>query len=151
MSLNSRRLLFVYNADSGLFNTVADIGHKIFSPDTYSCQLCALTHGYFAVHKEWTGFIKKLGVKCEFLHKDEYIKQFGTRYKDFPIILLLDDSNRNLLMDANEINICKKTQSLQLSSCSAISYAYQLTPLTSSMGRYLGVLWLIKDRHFGGI
>ncbi len=27
-------LLFVYNADSGLFNTLGDIGHKLFSPNT---------------------------------------------------------------------------------------------------------------------
>lgn len=26
------RLLFVYNADGGFFNTMADIGHKLFSP-----------------------------------------------------------------------------------------------------------------------
>ena len=29
-------LLFVYNADSGLFNTMADIGHKLLSPETYA-------------------------------------------------------------------------------------------------------------------
>ncbi len=27
-------LLFVYNADSGFFNTLADTGHKLFSPTT---------------------------------------------------------------------------------------------------------------------
>ena len=27
---NPDALVFVYNADSGLFNTVADIGHKLF-------------------------------------------------------------------------------------------------------------------------
>ena len=41
-------LLFVYNADSGFFNTLADIGHKLFSPATYPCQLCAITHGVLA-------------------------------------------------------------------------------------------------------
>jgi len=29
-------LLFVYNADSGLFNSVADAAHKILAPSTYS-------------------------------------------------------------------------------------------------------------------
>ena len=46
------KLIFIYNADSGLFNTVTDIAHKIFSPETYSCNLCALTHDYFTVRDE---------------------------------------------------------------------------------------------------
>lgn len=37
--------IFVCNADSGLFNTMADIGHKIFSAETHACSLCALVHG----------------------------------------------------------------------------------------------------------
>ncbi|MBU0498608.1 MAG: hypothetical protein KJ558_05035 [Gammaproteobacteria bacterium] len=59
-------LLFVYNADSGLFNTLADIGHKIFSPGTYQCDLCALTHGYFQERIEWRAFVESLGVECRF-------------------------------------------------------------------------------------
>ena len=35
-------LVFVYNADSGVFNALADAAHKIFSPRTYACNLCAL-------------------------------------------------------------------------------------------------------------
>jgi hypothetical protein len=65
------QLLFVYNADSGLFNTVADIAHKIFAPQTYACDLCALTHGYFTERDAWRGFIEALGVPCEFLHRDQ--------------------------------------------------------------------------------
>lgn len=44
--------LFVYNADSGLFNTATDIAHKILLPETYACNLCALTHGHFKIHEE---------------------------------------------------------------------------------------------------
>ena len=50
-------LLFVYNADTGLFNTVADAAHKILSPSTYSCNLCKVTYGdqfgnfYFSDHR----------------------------------------------------------------------------------------------------
>ena len=38
-------LIFVCNADSGLSSTMTDIGHKIFSAETYACSLCALAHG----------------------------------------------------------------------------------------------------------
>ena len=53
----SSRLLFVYNADSGLFNTLTDIAHKMLSPKTYTCNLCAITHGLFSEKEEWKEFI----------------------------------------------------------------------------------------------
>lgn len=64
-------LLFVYAADSGPFNTLADIGHKIFSPQTYPCRLCALTHGYFTERRQWRAFVESLGRPVHFLHRDE--------------------------------------------------------------------------------
>lgn len=69
--MSEHGLLFVYKADSGLFNTATDIAHKILSPATYECKLCALTHGYFTMRKEWAGFLEELGVPCEFRHRDE--------------------------------------------------------------------------------
>ena len=42
--MNARpRLLFVYNADTGLFNALADSAHKILSPQTYQWVLCEVT------------------------------------------------------------------------------------------------------------
>ncbi|MCF7977351.1 hypothetical protein U5801_08255 [Lamprobacter modestohalophilus] len=38
-------LIFVYNADTGLFNQLADAAHKAFSADTYACNLCRVTYG----------------------------------------------------------------------------------------------------------
>jgi len=38
------KLIFVYNADSGLLNAMKDWAHKIVSPETYPCSLCALTY-----------------------------------------------------------------------------------------------------------
>ncbi len=31
----AKSIVFVYNADSGLFNALPDIAHKTFSPATY--------------------------------------------------------------------------------------------------------------------
>ena len=69
-------LLFVYNADSGFFNTLADIGHKLFSPATYPCQLCAITHGVLAERGAWRDFIGALDLPCEFLHRDQFQARF---------------------------------------------------------------------------
>jgi len=79
-------LLFLYAADSGLFNTVTDIAHKIFSPGTYACQLCALTHGNFRVRKEWQQFIESLPVPSQFLHRDEAAGTAGIDASRLPAV-----------------------------------------------------------------
>ena len=38
------KLIFVYNADSGPVSGLFDIGHKLFSPDTYQCGPVSYTH-----------------------------------------------------------------------------------------------------------
>ena len=65
------RLIFVYNADSGLGNAMLDSMHKIVSPQTYDCQLCALTFGVFTEKEQWKNFRETSEISMEFLHKDE--------------------------------------------------------------------------------
>lgn len=69
-------LVFVYNADRGFFNMMADISHKVLSPSTYPCNLCALTHGAFSMRKEWRDFLSKIKLPLAFLHRDEFYKEF---------------------------------------------------------------------------
>lgn len=80
------RLVFVYNADSGVFNTLSDIAHKIFSPGTYTCNLCRLTHGYFSERKAWREFLNGLDAELQFLHRDEFLAKTGGAFHDFPAI-----------------------------------------------------------------
>ena len=40
-----KRLVFVYNADSGLLNTVRDIWVRVARPADDECALCRLTYG----------------------------------------------------------------------------------------------------------
>jgi len=69
MSEKKKKLIFIYNADSGLLNTVKDFWHKALRPSTYQCNLCQTTFGSFGVKKEWKSFISTLEVDTEFLHK----------------------------------------------------------------------------------
>lgn len=94
------QLIFVYNADSGLFNTVADIAHKILSPDTYACNLCALTHDHFTVRRDWVEFLKTLDADCEFLHRDELAERYGVRDVELPAILRRDGTGLQVWIDA---------------------------------------------------
>ena len=87
-------LLFVYNADSGLFNTLGDIGHKLFSPATYPCRLCAITYGVLTERAEWRAFVESLGVPCEFLHRDQFRERFPGVEIALPAVFRLVDGLR---------------------------------------------------------
>ncbi|TGE28434.1 hypothetical protein [Hymenobacter metallicola] len=65
-----QQLVFVYNADAGLFGAVLDLAHKLVSPTTYPCSLCAITYGV-RMRPEWKAFIAGLPIDSEFLHRDE--------------------------------------------------------------------------------
>ena len=82
-------LVFVYNADRGFFNMMADISHKVLSPSTYPCNLCALTHGAFSMRKEWRDFLAKIKPPLTFLHKDEFRKEFKLE-DELPAIYIQD-------------------------------------------------------------
>ena len=107
------KLLFVYNADSGLFNTLADIGHKIFSPQTYACDLCALTHGYFQERETWRTFVDSLPCYCEFMHRDEFHRGFGVDKTPLPAVFRIEGDQRQCCLDARSIAACDGLEALQ--------------------------------------
>lgn len=114
MTNKKKTLLFVYNADSGIFNTLTDIAHKIFSPDTYECNLCAITHSHFSMRKEWGDYLKTLNANLEFLHRDELIKQYGEQNASLPAIFFVGDNKKlELAVDSDKINQCTTIEDLQ--------------------------------------
>ena len=100
-----KKLIFIYNADTGLFNTVSDFAHKIISPNTYACSLCQITHGNFGMKKEWKTFIEKLPYDMQFLHKDEALIQYTNLKNElFPMILMAQDNGeQSILLNAEEL------------------------------------------------
>jgi hypothetical protein len=110
---STETLLFVYNADRGLFNTLADIGHKLFSPETYPCGLCAITHGVFAERASWKAFIGSLGATTEFLHRDQFHSRFPNVTVALPAIFRLDGGDLNVCVDAEAIRGCAGVDDLQ--------------------------------------
>jgi len=107
------RLIFIYNADSGLFNTLSDIAHKIFSPQTYACNLCALSHDYFAMRPAWSRFIAGLGADCEFLHRDQFRRRFPELDIELPAVLRQDATGVRVCLPAEAINRCRDLACLQ--------------------------------------
>ena len=98
------KLIFVYNADSGVFNTLSDIAHKLISPGTYQCNLCNLTHGYFTAREEWTTFLHDLDADIEFLHRDEYVNRYPDTEVEFPAIFVDTSDELRLWVDRSVIN-----------------------------------------------
>lgn len=111
---SERKLLFVYNADTGLFNTMADIGHKIFSPQTYQCDLCALTHGYFQERKEWKSFIETIDISVEFLHRDEFRVAYPDTSEPLPAVFVVVNDSLEVCLPEEAIGGCSDINELQV-------------------------------------
>ena len=114
--MTKKQLVFVYNADSGMFNTLTDIAHKVFSPQTYECNLCAISHSYLSERSEWKEFINglgEIGAECEFLHRDEFLKKYSSEEKNFPVIFKLQGDELKVGLSAEKINACKSMDDLK--------------------------------------
>ena len=102
-NLDEKELIFVYNAKSGLFNELLDFAHKIISPGTYDCNLCAITYGTFKMHKRWSRYIQSLPFKSIFTYKDEISKN-NLPNVNLPSILLREHNDLIELLTSREIN-----------------------------------------------
>ena len=113
MSVERPALVFVYNADGGAFNALADVAHKIFSPDTYACNLCALTHTAFGMRGEWRRFLEGLDVPLEFLHADELKARYGLKDVALPAVFERGGAGLRVAVGADEINACGTLEDLK--------------------------------------
>lgn len=111
--LNTDKLIFVYNADSGVFNLFADMAHKFFSPDTYNCRLCMLTHGHLGMQDRWKEYLATLAAQLIFLHRDEFYQQYGQHLTAaLPAMFLDRQAEVELIMPESEMNACDTLDAL---------------------------------------
>jgi hypothetical protein len=99
-------LVFVYHADSGLFNALTDLAHKTFAPQMYQCHLCALTYSTFGMRRSWKRFLETLDRPFEFLHADELKRLYDVSDTPLPAIFKKEGTRLELLIDAQAINTC---------------------------------------------
>ncbi len=105
-------LIFVYALDGGLFNGITHYAHKIVSPSTYGCNLCAVTNNMLGRKREWASFIRELGIKTEFLHRDEFQQAYPNAQQDnLPAVFRLtgDGDPEVLITEHAEINACRES------------------------------------------
>lgn len=109
------KLIFIYNADSGIRNMILDSAHKIFSPETYECSLCDITYGAFIENAVWKKFRKETDLPMEFLHKDEFAKAYASKFGHkftFPIVLTETNHGLEILVKTEELNGMEKAWDL---------------------------------------
>lgn len=68
-TLEIRRLILIYNADSGRLNALADSARKVLRLN--GCALCDITHGLAGEKKDWRSCRSEIGVPIDYLHRDE--------------------------------------------------------------------------------
>lgn len=106
------KVIFVYNANTGLFSIVTDFAHKILSPSTYQCNLCALTYGSISMNQEWKIFIESLQIETIFLHKNKFEKQYKIQTA-LPAIFIIVNGAINKIITKQEIESCQTLEALK--------------------------------------
>lgn len=98
------RLLMVYNAEEGLFNSLNDWAHKFFSPSTYECPLCRHTYGVFGMLTPWKKFLEALPFPTRFLYR-QFFWQAYPAHKNLalPLILFERKGELSVLLAADDI------------------------------------------------
>lgn len=84
------KLIFVYNAEAGLAAGVLDSIHKIVSPSTYPCSLCAITYGVVRMDPKWKAWLKAAPFESVFHHRPDFRAAYPRIEIDLPAILVSD-------------------------------------------------------------
>ena len=105
------RLIFVYNADTGVWPWIEGMAQKLFAPERYPCSLCLLTYGRLMMHSDWRRFVFRLPLEKVFLHRDEAASK-GLE-AEWPAVLLDAGQGAPLvLVSAAELNAMQHRQAL---------------------------------------
>ncbi|MEH6406284.1 MAG: GTPase [Leeuwenhoekiella sp.] len=113
--MSSIKLIFVYNAKAGVKNGLLDTLHKMVKPETYACNLCALTYGLLGEKRIWKSFRKKADFEMEFYHSNEFQNQFKSKFLSlytFPIILIVAHNEMEVLITTEELSSLKSAKEL---------------------------------------
>lgn len=97
-------LVFVYNADDGVFAAVGDAIHKLVSPATYPCSLCAISYGAVAMRPAWRRYLRTLPHPVRFLHRQGFARAYPGLDVALPAILRDDGGAPRVLVDAATLN-----------------------------------------------
>lgn len=94
-------LIFVYNAADGIGAAMIDAAHKLVSPATYPCSLCAVTYGALMMRRDWKTYLKALPYPVRFYHRDGFRRAWPALDIALPAVLIATEGGEpRLLLDA---------------------------------------------------
>lgn len=97
------KLVFVYNAEAGLAHGIMDSIHKVVSPSTYKCDLCAITYGLVRMKDEWRAWLERSGRQVEFFHRSDFRQAWPGVDVPLPAVLVQEEDALKLLVSAVEL------------------------------------------------
>ena len=104
MSAQPDALVIVYNADEGLGAALFDAVHKLVRPDTYPCDLCAITYGAVSMRAPWRDWLQAQTFASEFYHRQDFHRAFpALAHLPLPAILRRDGDELALLLGPNDM------------------------------------------------
>lgn len=107
-------LLFVYNANATVYAVTIDFFHKLFSPETYQCNLCRVTYGPVSMKREWKEFLASLPYNILFYHKDQFSRVFPEAFNmTFPVVFIRKEGTLSTVMQTDEINRISTVEELK--------------------------------------
>ncbi len=101
------KLIFVYNANSGTRNALKESLQKLLNPQASNCRLCSLTYGLTSEKTKWRKFKLQTSTEMQFLHADEFMSQFKSKFGiqyELPVVLKQNHYELELVLSAKEIN-----------------------------------------------
>jgi hypothetical protein len=84
----------------------------MFLPDTYSCNLCKITHNNFNIKSKWKDFTEHFDVDFEFLHRDEFLSQYAMHDASLPCIFFKENNTLSVWISTDDINNCESVEQL---------------------------------------
>ncbi len=111
--MSAATLIFVYNAPDGIGAALIDAAHKLISPDTYPCSLCAVTYGAVAMRREWKAYLAALPHPVRFYHRDGFRRAYPLLDIALPAVLIAEGAEApRLLIDAATLDAQQDVASL---------------------------------------
>ncbi len=107
------KVIFVYNAQSGVLSALSDYVHKIVSPDTYECQLCTVTYGNLGMRSTWKNYVESLSAQVVFTYKDKLRDdQPLMKQATLPAAFVVTGGETKLAVNADAMNACQSEADL---------------------------------------
>lgn len=106
-------LLFVYNIDSGVLQSLHDYSSKRpAAPGSDIITLKAITHSPLGMKKEWKRFLKELSIPSRCMDRNEFIAEFEHLATTFPIVFLKKGKDLSVFIGSEDLSQCRDLSDL---------------------------------------